>query len=414
MNIPFDKLTLLDGAMGTNLIKIGMPQGVCPEAWILDNADVVENLQYDYIMSGADIIYAPTFGANSAVLARFGLENRVEDFNSRLIEITKRARTRAAKPALIAQDISPTGLFMKPFGDYTFDQIEQIYYEQAAVGEKSGVDLFVIETTISLAEAKAALSAVHRAAPTKPVLVTVTLEAADRTISGNGLDACLLTLHCAGAAAFGVNCSQGPVEMLNSMQKIEKYSGLLPIIAKPNAGIPTDGENGEKVYTLSPDDFAAAAKDLVKCGVRVLGGCCGTDAKYIEKLRALADAETVVAPPVCDISHLACNEKDVFEIPADAALPSPIACDADVADSIMDAEDDGAELLHVALENADAVEYLLENAYLINMPLVLNADFETLEDALRRYVGRAAISPDAPLTDEQRQYLMHKYNTATI
>ncbi len=411
MNIKFDKISVLDGATGTNLIKSGMPQGVCPEEWILDHPDVVENLQCDYINAGSDIIYAPTFGANSAVLSRFGHGDKVEDFNRRLIEISKSARQKCGKSVLIAQDLSPTGLFMKPFGDYTFEQIEDIYYEQALAGEKAGADLFVIETTISLAEAKAALSAVRRAAPEKPVFVTVTLEAAGRTISGNGLEACLLTLYCCGACAFGINCSQGPVEMNESIKAITKYSAVIPLIAKPNAGMPQDNGNGEKLYSLTADDFAAAAEDLIKGGVTVIGGCCGTNAEYIQKLRGLADSLKPQRAAHCDISRLVCNEKDVFELPDEITLPDAVNCSIDLADAIMDAEDNGDELIRIFIEKPEDLDYLIESAYLINMPLMLNAaNFETLERALKLYIGRVILDPDADLTDEQKSLLISRYN----
>ena len=131
---------ILDGATGTNLQKAGMPKGVCPEKWILENPDHILKLQYEYYMAGSDAVLAPTFGANSAVLSRHGLDGQSSEMNKRLAALTVKARDKSGKGYVIA-DVSPTGLFLKPYGDASFDQVCSIYYEQAKALEDSGIDI---------------------------------------------------------------------------------------------------------------------------------------------------------------------------------------------------------------------------------------------------------------------------------
>jgi 5-methyltetrahydrofolate--homocysteine methyltransferase len=140
---------ILDGATGTNLQRAGMPKGVCPEKWILENPEHILKLQYEYYMAGSDAVLAPTFGANSAVLSRHGLDGQATEMNKRLAALTVKARDKTGRGYVIA-DVSPTGLFLKPYGDSSFDQVCSIYYEQAKALEDSGIDMFMAETMLSL------------------------------------------------------------------------------------------------------------------------------------------------------------------------------------------------------------------------------------------------------------------------
>ena len=244
---------------------------------------MVKNLQSEYINGGSDIIYAPTFGANSAVLAREG--DLDVSINGKLVALTKGLAD--GKNVLVAGDISSTGLMLKPYGSASFEDVVAVFAEQAAELEKAGVDMFVIETSISLKEATAAYYGV-RSVSRKPVFVTFTVENGSRTLSGESAEACAVALGAKGACGVGVNCSDGGKNVLESVKRIAAYSDVEFIIAKPNAGLPT--VEGDKItYSQSPEEFALFCKQLAEAGATHIGGCCGTTPEYIAQLKRVAE-----------------------------------------------------------------------------------------------------------------------------
>ena len=236
---------LLDGATGTQLQKHGMPAGVCAEKWTLENPDVILAVQKEYVDAGSRVLYTPTFGANRVKLEANGLFNKVEDFNLRLAALSKEA---AGGRAWVAGDIAPTGLFLYPLGDTSFEELVEIYTEQAAALEKAGVDLFVIETMMTVAEARAAVLAV-RSVSRKPVFVSFTVNEQGKTLMGSDVAAVLQIMQGMGIAAFGLNCSTGPDAMAGQLKRLHEIARV-PLIAKPNAGVP-EVENG--AFTSFPD-----------------------------------------------------------------------------------------------------------------------------------------------------------------
>ena len=189
---------VLDGANGTELQKRGYDSSKCTEAWVLEHPEVMEQLQREYIEAGSDVVYAPTFGANRVKLEENGIFNQVGDFNRRLVEISKKAVESAGKDALIAGDIATTGKFLAPLGDLTFDELYDIYHEQAEAMEEAGVDMYVIETIMTVPDARAALLAVKDVSD-KPVLVSFTCRVWASMLSGStaaqGLRRCLHSLR---------------------------------------------------------------------------------------------------------------------------------------------------------------------------------------------------------------------------
>ena len=163
---------ILDGATGTQLQKRGFTGGMCAEQWVLEHPDAILEIQRAYVDAGSNVLYAPTFGANRVKLEENGIFNQVEEYNIRLTELSKQA---ADGRAWVAGDIAPTGKFLYPMGDASFEELVEIYTEQAAALEKAGVDLFVIETTMTLPEARAALLAV-KSVSSRPVFVTFTCD----------------------------------------------------------------------------------------------------------------------------------------------------------------------------------------------------------------------------------------------
>ncbi len=269
------EILILDGAMGTELQKRGMPSGVCPEVWTLENPEVLKEIQREYSNSGADMIYSCTFGGNPVKLNEYGYDN-VEEINRELVRISREA---VGPHVLIAGDISSTGRFIEPFGDFPFDEAVDTYRRQVRGLKEGGVDLFVIETQIDIQEARAALIAVKEETDDF-VLVTMTFEKDGRTLNGTTPEAAVITLQSLGADAVGINCSTGPAEMLSSIKRMADVSRV-PLAVKPNAGMPRM-ENGRTVFPMAPEEFGGFAPAFRDAGISFFGGCCGTTPGHIQ------------------------------------------------------------------------------------------------------------------------------------
>ena len=272
---------ILDGATGTELQKRGYTGDVCAEQWTLDHPDAIIDIQRGYVAAGSQVVYTPTFGANRRKLEESGLFNCTADYNRRLAELSAQA---VQGKALRAGDMSPTGAFLAPLGDVSFEELVDIYTEQAAGLERAGVDLFVIETMMTLSDARAAVLAV-RSVSDKPIFVTFTCDENGRSVSGTDITAALVVLQGMGIDAFGLNCSAGPEQMLLQLKRLREYARV-PLIAKPNAGMPII-ENGETVYRCTGEEFTALVPEFLAAGVAVFGGCCGTTPEFIRLLNGV-------------------------------------------------------------------------------------------------------------------------------
>ena len=392
---------LLDGAMGTQLYKHGYQPGVCPEQWCLDHPEAVLSIQRSYVNAGSQVLYAPTFGANSTVLERNGIFNQVEAFNVKLVQLSREA---SGGKALVAGDISSVGAMLYPIGDSSFEDIYQVYLEQAQALEKAGVDLFVIETMTNLAEARAALLAV-KSVSSKPVFVTFSCSEKDRTMTGTDVLAALSVMQGMGADAFGLNCSVGPEEIAAQIRRIAPYASV-PLIAKPNAGLPRTAVGGT-FYDVPSDKFASFIPELADAGVQIFGGCCGTDAGYVS---AIADALSTV--PVKKVSHPvpaglpSATERDFFLLPEDAAIAEVFACDEELEDNLSDTAP--GELIGVKIESLEDLAVFSDCQYAVSNPLcILCEDAQLLEKALCCYQGRALYEgslPDSVLLPLAQKY----------
>lgn len=269
-----NKFIILDGAMGTQLQAKGLKTGECPEALSITNPEVVEEIHRSYINSGSMIVYANTFGANSYKLADSGYS--VVEVVKASISVAKKATENTG--SLVALDIGPIGKLMEPTGSMSFDEAYNIYREIIEAGELA--DLIVFETMTDLAELKAGVLAAKENS-NKPVMCTMTFEENMRTFTGCSISAMAITLEGLGVDAVGVNCSLGPVQLQGVVAELAKWTNL-PIIVKPNAGLPDPATGG---YNLTPADFAKSmVKSIVPTGALILGGCCGTTPEYIKAL----------------------------------------------------------------------------------------------------------------------------------
>lgn len=273
----------LDGATGSNLVKAGMPSGVCPELWILEHQDVLLDLQKRYVAAGTNILYAPTFTANRIKLAEYGLEEQMQHMTRQLVALSKRAAENAGHAVYVAGDLTMTGEQLKPVGKMELEELIDIYKEQMIALQQAGVDLLVVETMMSLAEVRAALIAAKEVCDL-PVMVTMTFESDGRTLYGTDAKTAAIVAESLGADAVGVNCSTGPAHMRQIVADMAAYTKRIPIIAKPNAGLPYLDEQGMTCYNMDAGEFVEEMGLLVEAGASILGGCCGTTPEFIEKL----------------------------------------------------------------------------------------------------------------------------------
>ena len=273
-NLVKQRPVILDGATGSNLMKAGMPKGVCTEQWICENPKPLQELQKAYEKAGSQIVYAPTFSANRISLKNYGLENQVEELNKALIEIS---RTAVGSQMLVAGDLTTAGNQETPY-----EELLEAYKEQIFVQTREGIDLLVAETMLGVTECMAALDAAASVC-SLPVMCTLTVESDGSLFFGGNIYEAVETLEEMGVDAVGINCSTGPDQLLSVVENMRKRVNI-PLIVKPNAGMPVINAQGQPVYSMEAREFAACMKYLVDAGADIIGGCCGTTPEYIQKL----------------------------------------------------------------------------------------------------------------------------------
>jgi 5-methyltetrahydrofolate--homocysteine methyltransferase len=270
-----DELIFLDGAMGTMLQGTGWNSSKPPEVCNMVRPELVEAVHTAYAQAGADIITANTFGANSLKLKPFGYSP--EEVIKKAVAIAK----KAAGQRLVALDIGPLGQLMAPMGTMSFQDAYEEFALQARAGQEAGADLILIETMSDLYEAKAAVLAAKEQSQL-PVVCSLTFQENGRTLMGNDALSVVTVLEGLGVDALGVNCSLGPEELLPVVQQFVKAAHV-PVLVQANAGIPELSE-GKPIYPLNPESFAAAIDKMADIGVKLLGGCCGTNPDFISTL----------------------------------------------------------------------------------------------------------------------------------
>ena len=279
----FRKLTenilLLDGATGSNLMASGMPRGICTETWVIEHKEIFQELQRAYIAAGSQVIYAPTFGGNRINLAKHGLTDQIEEINRTLVGYS---RELARDGGYVAGDITTSGPLISADGDYTYDDAFKMYQQQVKILADAGIDLIAAETMINIEETLAAVDAANSVCDL-PIMCTMTVEADGSIFSGGNAIEAAVSLEAAGADAVGINCSVGPDQLVSVVRSI-KENVSIPVIAKPNAGMPTIDDRGNAVYSMNPEDFASYMKILIENGASVVGGCCGTTPAFIKAL----------------------------------------------------------------------------------------------------------------------------------
>lgn len=413
---------ILDGATGTNLQKKGLGLGDCPEEWIVKNKEAFIELQEEYLKAGSDCLYTPTFTANRIKLNEYGLEDDMENLISQLVSCSREAIKRAAvdRDVFLLGDISMTGVQVEPLGELAFEDLVDIYKEQVKYLVDCGVDGFAIETMMSLSESRAALLAVKESCDL-PVIVSLTYEEDKRTLYGTTPETALVVLQAMGADAVGINCSSGPDKMLSMIQSMKKYAKI-PLIVKPNAGLPVL-KDGETVFSMGPDEFADKMIDLCKVGATLVGGCCGTTPEHIGKLKQRIDMEIASGnlnekleiSPSSDM-RLLTTERNITSISLDSnfiivgerinptgkkTLQEELKTGS--LDMVIDMAEEQVELgakvldVNMGMNGIDEKEMMLkaikELSMHVDVPLSIDSSYvDVVESALRIYPGRALIN----------------------
>lgn len=393
-----------------------MPSGVCPEQWILEHPEVLQNLQEGYVAAGTDILYAPTFTANRIKLAEYGLEDHMQTMIHDLVAISRKAaQTAKGREVYVAGDITMTGEQLKPMGKMELETLIDVYKEQIRLLAEAGVDLLVVETMMSLAETRAALIAAKEVCDL-PVMVSFTFEPQGRMLYGTDARTAAVVAESLGACAIGVNCSTGPEKMQEILQDMVNVT-TVPIIAKPNAGFPSLNEEGRTCYDMGAEEFGEKMCLLYDVGATVLGGCCGTTPEHIRALYARLGkrkgAEVSRRPE--GMRYLASERMTVefsldgnFMVVGERINPTgKKALQAELREGTTDRvlrfaeeqEAGGAQILDINMgmsgidEKSMMLRVLEEVGEVTNLPLSLDSSHvEVLEAALRHYPGRALIN----------------------
>jgi 5-methyltetrahydrofolate--homocysteine methyltransferase len=267
------------------LFAAGLVSGDPPETWTLAHPDVVRSVHRGYLDAGARILLTNTFGANRLRLALHHLEDRVEHLNRTAAILLRAEVTTAGVEALVAGDIGPTGEIMAPLGTLEREQAIDVFAEQAGALVAGGVDLLWIETMSDLAEMAAAVSGARRASPGTPIVATMTFDTRGHTMMGVSPEAAAEALVALGVDAIGGNCGNGPDELLPVIEKMHAVAPDIPLVAKPNVGIPVFvGARAE--YRTTPETMAAEAASLRSAGATVIGACCGSTSAHLEAMAA--------------------------------------------------------------------------------------------------------------------------------
>ncbi len=403
-----DNIVILDGGMGTLLQSKGLLPGELPERWNIMHPEVVRDIHKAYFDAGSNVVCTNTFGANSLKFSDTELEEIVKS----AIENAKEAREKSisSKEKFIALDIGPSGKLLKPLGDLDFEDAVSVFANTIKLGVKYGADLIIIETMNDCYETKAALLAAKENCDL-PVIVSNAYGADGKLMTGASPSAMVAMLEGMGADAIGANCSLGPIQLLPVVRELLENASV-PVVLKPNAGLPKQTDEGT-FFDITPDEFADVVSSLVKEGVRVTGGCCGTTPEYIKKLSAKTSDLLPVPVTAKNISVVSSythavkfgnspiligerinpTGKKRFK---QALLENDINY---ILSEGVNQQEKGVHILdvNVGLPDIDEASMLVtsvcELQAIINLPLQIDtADISAMEAALRRYNGKAMIN----------------------
>ncbi|MBE7091341.1 MAG: hypothetical protein E7363_05485 [Clostridiales bacterium] len=401
-----NNVVLLDGGFGTLLQSYGLGAGEKPERWNITHAEDVIKGHKAYYDAGSNVVSTNTFGANLLNFTR----KELEEIIPAAVQNAKMAREQSVgtQPKFIALDIGPSGRLVGPFGGFSFEDAVATFSETVKLGVAAGVDLIIIETMNDGYEAKAALIAAKENSDS-PVFVSNAYGTGGRLMTGASPTVMATIASGMGASAVGANCSFGPKQLRPVMEELLTVSSL-PIILKPNAGLPQN-RNGVTTYDVTPEEFAEDVSALLEKGVRIVGGCCGTTPSHISALAKKMGDRTPVSTPMKNeeptVAASFCNTLTLSKPltvggALNTATPKGLAIfegmdEYEVLDEALSMQEEGIDLLLFAPDTANPdMEFIRAAVYELNAvikaPLMLlSENAEMIETVLRAYNGKAVL-----------------------
>ena len=397
---------IFDGAMGTMLQAAGMKMGETPEVLNITRPELLVSIAEQYFNAGSDVVYANTFGANRYKLEECG--RSVEELVTAGIANAKKARDAVKPDGLVALDVGPIGQLLEPTGVLSFEEAYDMYAEIVKAGAAAGADLVVFETMTDLLDVKAAVLAAKENSDL-PIVATMTFEQNMRTFTGCAISSMALTLTGLGVDAIGVNCSLGPKELEPVVEELVKWTNL-PIVVKPNAGLPDPETN---LYNVTAAQFADFMKDLRKYGIKIFGGCCGTNPEFIRELSEMLKREGNPAAPYKYIPGAVCSATSTVVVDEPRIIGERInptgkklfkeallRHDMDyILGQALEQISGGADILdvNVGLPGIDEREMMIDTVKslqaVVDVPLQIDSTIpEVLEAALRVYNGKPLVN----------------------
>lgn len=412
---------IFDGAMGTMLQAAGLEEGYCPELFNVEKPNVVKDIHGNYLQHGADIITTNTFGACSLKLEDYGLQDRVAEINTAAVKVAKEAIAMYKPEARVAGSMGPTGRFLQPLGNMSFDSIYESYREQADALIEAGVDFIIIETIIDVQEMRAALlaslDARQAAGKTKDqvqIICQFSFSEDGRTITGTPPEVATTIVEAIGADIIGINCSLGPEQIEPLIKKIASVTNL-PISCQPNAGMP-QLINKQTVFPLSAENMGPLMIPIADAGASYLGGCCGTTPVHIQSIANAIKNHTPKKRPHVEAKTIITSRTKLLELghgvkpliigerinPTGRKILAQELRDGSfirVKRDALDQVEAGADILDVNMGVAGMDQSpLMEKAIfdlsmLVETPLSIDTlDPAAMEIALKNYPGRALIN----------------------
>jgi len=426
---------VFDGAQGTMLQAAGvLNPGDCPELLNITHPEAIATIIRAYVEAGSDHVETCTFGASAIKLEHYGLSDRVREINIAAVKVAKEAAQGRAK---VVGGMGPSGRFIEPLGDLSFEKAYANFYEQASALAEGGADYILIETCIDMQEMRAALLAA-KDATSLPVICQLSFSEDGRTVTGTDPETAAITLDAMGADIIGMNCSLGPEQLIPVLKAMAKVTDK-PLSVQPNAGMPRF-EKGKTRFPMSAEDFGYWAPKLVEAGANYVGGCCGTTPDHIRAIaQAVKGLEPVARPERPVRLALTSRSKTVY---IDKDLPTVLIGErinptgrkklaAEIKEgSFLTVKKDalnqvkaGAKVLDVnmgvaGIDQAEAMSYAInEIAQITDTPLAIDtSDAKALEAGLRAYPGRALINSVSAEPDRIREFLplAKKYGAAIL